>query len=173
MKPKQMYPHRCRICNKTYYNARCGKKQGMCCTQCKSVDTKITGRLKLYPLKDAAALKKHLKLMFKTIDEQMEDKQRMIDLMSSYEWEMLIELCETDWPFLKDCSEEELDALPSVSTWQRTCCIFRQRCHRRKCRVMFIENFSMCCIERRNQWLHCMKSMRSWPISSSPRKALP
>lgn len=75
---------------------------------------KITGRRKLYPLKDAAALKKHLKLMFKTIDEQMGDKQQMIDLMSSYEWDMLIELCEKDWPFLTGCSEEELDTLAEL-----------------------------------------------------------
>lgn len=38
----------------------------------------------------------------------------MIDLMSSYEWEMLIELCETDWPFLEGCSEEELDTLAEL-----------------------------------------------------------
>ena len=109
--PKPMYPHQCRICGKTYYNTRDSKKQGTCCKHCSMIDTKITGRLKLYPLKSAKALMKHLQLMFKTIDEQMGDKQRMIDLMSSYEWEMLIELCETDWPFLEDCSEEELDAL--------------------------------------------------------------
>lgn len=109
-----MYPHQCRICGKTYYNTHDSKKQGTCCKRCSMIDTKITGRLKLYPLKDAAALKKHLKLMFKTIDEQMWDKQRMIDLMSSYEWGILIELCETDWPFLKDCSEEELDTLAAL-----------------------------------------------------------
>lgn len=114
MKQKTMYPHRCRICGKTYYNSRDSKKQGTCCKQCNMIHSKITGRRKLYPLKDAAALKKHLKLMFKTIEEQIGDKQRMIDLMSSYEWEMLIELCETDWPFLKDCSEEELDTLAEL-----------------------------------------------------------
>lgn len=110
-KLKRMYPHQCRICGKTYYNTRDSKKQGTCCKHCSMIHSKITGRRKLYPLKSAKALMKHLQLMFKTIDEQMGDKQRMIDLMSSYEWEMLIELCETDWPFLEDCSEEELDAL--------------------------------------------------------------
>lgn len=114
MKPKQMYPHRCRICNKTYYNAHCGKKQGMCCTQCKSVDTKITGRLKLYPLKSAKALMKHLQLMLKSIEQQTGDKQRMIDLTSSFEWDMMIDLCEKDWPFLEGCSEEELDTLAEL-----------------------------------------------------------
>lgn len=112
--PKPMYPHQCRICGKTYYNTRDSKKQGTCCKHCSMIDTKITGRRKLYPLKDAAALKKHLKLMFKTIDEQMGDKQQMIDLMASYEWDMLIELCEKDWPFLTGCSEEELDTLAEL-----------------------------------------------------------
>lgn len=112
--PKPMYPHQCRICGKTYYNTRDSKKQGTCCKHCSMIDKKITGRRKLYPLKDAAALKKHLKLMFKTIDEQMGDKQQMIDLMSSYEWDMLIELCEKDWPFLTGCSEEELDTLAEL-----------------------------------------------------------
>lgn len=110
-KPKRMYPHQCRICGKTYYNTRDSKKQGTCCKHCSMIHSKITRRRKLYPLKDAAALKKHLQLMFKTIDEQMGDKQRMIDLLSSYEWDVLIELCETDWPFLEDCSEEGLDVL--------------------------------------------------------------
>lgn len=113
-KLKPMYPHRCRICGKTYYNTRDSKKQGTCCKQCSMIDTKITGRRKLYPLKDAAALKKHLQLMFKTIDEQMGDKQRMIDLMSSFEWDMMIDLCERDWPFLEGCSEEELDTLAEL-----------------------------------------------------------
>ena len=113
-KRKRMYPHQCRICGKTYYNSRDSKSQGTCCERCSMIDTKITGRRKLYPLKDAAALKKHLKLMFKTIDEQMGDKQQMIDLMSSYEWDMLIELCEKDWPFLTGCSEEELDTLAEL-----------------------------------------------------------
>ena len=113
-KTKPMYPHQCRICGKTYYNTRDSKKQGTCCKHCSMIDTKITGRLKLYPLRDAAALMKHLRLMFKTIDEQMWDKQQMIDLMSSYEWDMMIELCEKDWPFLTGCSEEELDALAEL-----------------------------------------------------------
>lgn len=108
---KRMYPHQCRICGETYYNTRNSKKQGTCCKHCSMVSTKITGRRKLYPLKDAAALKKHLQLMLKTIEQQMGDKQQMIDVMSSYEWDMMIELCETDWPFLEDCSEEELDVL--------------------------------------------------------------
>lgn len=69
--PKPMYPHRCRICGKTYYNTRNSKKQGTCCKQCNMIHTKITGRRKLYPLKSAKALMKHLQLMFKTIDEQM------------------------------------------------------------------------------------------------------
>ena len=86
----------------------------MCCTQCKSVDTKITGRLKLYPLKSVKALMKHLQLMLKSIEQQMGDKPRIIDLVSSYEWDMLIELCERDWPFLEGCSEEELDALAAL-----------------------------------------------------------
>lgn len=81
---------------------------------CSMIDTKITGRRKLYPLKDAAALKKHLQMMFSTIEQQMGDKQQMIDLMSSYEWDMLIELCEKDWPFLTGCSEEELDTLAEL-----------------------------------------------------------
>ena len=113
-KPKRMYPHQCRICGKTYYNTRDSKKQGTCCKHCSMIDKKITGRRKLYPLKDAAALKKHLQMMFSTIEQQMGDKQQMIDLMSSYEWDMLIELCEKDWPFLTGCSEEELDTLAEL-----------------------------------------------------------
>lgn len=75
---------------------------------------KIGYRMRRHPLRDAAALTKHLQMMFSTIEQQMGDKQQMIDLMSSYEWEMLIELCETDWPFLEDCSEEELDTLAEL-----------------------------------------------------------
>ena len=78
------------------------------------VSTKITGRLKRYPLRDAAALVKHLQMMFSTIEQQMADKQRMIDLMSSYEWDIMIDLCEKDWPFLEGCSEEELDTLAEL-----------------------------------------------------------
>ena len=74
----------------------------------------ISRRLKRHPLRDAAALVKHLQMMFSTIEQQMWNKQQMIDMMSSFEWEMLIELCETDWPFLKDCSEEELDTLAEL-----------------------------------------------------------
>lgn len=44
----------------------------------------------------------------------MGDKQQMIDLMSSFEWDMMIELCEKDWPFLEGCSEEELDTLAAL-----------------------------------------------------------
>ena len=72
------------------------------------INTKITGRLKLYPLKSAKALMKHLQLMLKSIEQQMGDKQRMIDVMSSYEWDVMIDLCEKDWQFLEGCSEEEL-----------------------------------------------------------------
>lgn len=78
------------------------------------IDVKITGRLKLYPLKSAKALMKHLQLMLKSIEQQMGDKQRMIDLMSSYEWDMMIKLCESEWPFLEGCSEEELDTLAEL-----------------------------------------------------------
>lgn len=78
------------------------------------IDTKITGRLKLYPLKSAKALMKHLQLMLKSIEQQMGDKQRMIDLMSSYEWDIMIDLCEKDWTFLEGCSEEELDTLAEL-----------------------------------------------------------
>lgn len=109
-----MYPHQCRICGKTYYNSRNSKEQGTCCKHCSMVDTKIAGRLKLYPLKSAKALMKHLQLMLKSIEQQMGDKQRMIDLMSSYEWDMMIKLCESEWPFLEGCSEEELDTLAEL-----------------------------------------------------------
>ena len=109
-----MYPHQCRICGKTYYNTRDSKKQGTCSKRCSMIHTKITGRLELYPLRDAAALMKHLQMMLKTIEQQMGDKQQMIDVMSSYEWDMMIELCERDWPFLEGCSEEELDALAEL-----------------------------------------------------------
>lgn len=44
----------------------------------------------------------------------MGDKQQMIDLTSSFEWDMMIELCEKDWPFLEGCSEEELDTLAEL-----------------------------------------------------------
>ncbi len=74
----------------------------------------ISRRLKRHPLRDAAALMKHLQLMLKTIDQKMCDRHQMIDLMSSYEWDVLIELCERDWPFLEGCSEEELDALAQL-----------------------------------------------------------
>lgn len=112
--PKPMYPHQCRICGKTYYNSRNSKSQGTCCKHCSMIDTKITGRLKLYPLKSAKALMKHLQLMLSTIEQQMGDKQQMIDLTSSFEWDMMIELCEKDWPFLEGCSEEELDRLAEL-----------------------------------------------------------
>lgn len=111
---KPRYPHQCRICGKTYYNSRNSKKQGTCCKHCSMIDTKITGRLKLYPLRDAAALMKHLQLMLKSIGQQTGDKQRMIDLTSSFEWDMMIDLCEKDWPFLESCSEEELDTLAEL-----------------------------------------------------------
>lgn len=113
-KPKRMYPHQCRICGKTYYNSRNSKKQGTCCKRCSMTHTKITGRLELYPLRDAAALMKHLQMMFSTIEQQMGDKQQMIDVMSSFEWDMMIDLCERDWPFLEGCSEEELDTLAEL-----------------------------------------------------------
>lgn len=44
----------------------------------------------------------------------MGDKQQTIDVMSSFEWDMMIDLCERDWPFLEGCSEEELDALAEL-----------------------------------------------------------
>ncbi|HAD77043.1 MAG TPA: hypothetical protein DCG08_03430 [Dialister sp.] len=78
------------------------------------IDTKITGRLKLYPLKSAKALMKHLQLMLKSIEQRIRDSTQMIDLMSSYEWDMTIDLCEKDWPFLEGCSEEELDTLAEL-----------------------------------------------------------
>ena len=109
-----MYPHQCRICGKTYYNSRNSKRPGTCCKHCSMVSTKITGRLKRHPLRDAAALVKHLQLMLKSIEQQTGDKQRMIDLMSSYEWDIMIDLCEKDWPFLEGCSEEELDTLAEL-----------------------------------------------------------
>ena len=74
----------------------------------------ISHRLKRHPLRDAAALVKHLQMMFSTIEQQMGDKQQMIDLTSSLEWDMMIELCEKDWPFLEGCSEEELDTLAEL-----------------------------------------------------------
>ncbi len=78
------------------------------------IDTKITGRLKLYPLKSAKALMKHLQLMLKSIEQRIGDTTQMIDLMSSYEWDMMIDLCEKDCPFLEGCSEEELDTLAEL-----------------------------------------------------------
>lgn len=113
-KPKRMYPHQCRICGKTYYNSRNSKKRGVCCKHCSMIHETISRRLKLYPLKDAAALMKHLQLMLRTIDQKMGDRHQMIDLMSSYEWDVLIDLCERDWPFLEGCSEEELDTLAEL-----------------------------------------------------------
>ena len=74
----------------------------------------ISRRLKRHPLRDAAALVKHLQMMFSTIEQQMVDKQQMIDMMSSFEWDMMIDLCERDWPFLEGCSEEELDTLAEL-----------------------------------------------------------
>lgn len=113
-KPKRMYPHQCRICGKTYYNSHNSKSQGTCCKQCSMIHANISRRLKRHPLRDAAALAKHLQMMFSTIEQQMGDKQQMIDLTSSLEWDMMIELCERDWPFLEGCSEEELDALAEL-----------------------------------------------------------
>lgn len=78
------------------------------------IHEKICYRMKRYPLRDAAALVKHLQMMFSTIEQQMGDKQQMIDVMSSFEWDMMIELCEKDWPFLEGCSEEELDTLAEL-----------------------------------------------------------
>ena len=75
---------------------------------------KIGYRMRRHPLRDAAALMKHLQMMFSTIEQQMGDKQQMIDLMSSFEWDMMIGLCERDWPFLEGCSEEELDTLAEL-----------------------------------------------------------
>ena len=70
--------------------------------------------MKRHPLRDAAALVKHLQLMFSTIEQQMGDKPQTIDMMSSFEWDMMIDLCEKDWPFLEGCSEEELDTLAEL-----------------------------------------------------------
>ena len=78
------------------------------------IHEKIRDRMRQYPLRDAAALAKHLQLMFSTIEQQMRDKQQMIDLASSFEWDMMIGLCERDWPFLEGCSEEELDTLAEL-----------------------------------------------------------
>lgn len=78
------------------------------------IHEKIGYRMRRQPLRDAAALVKHLQMMFSTIEQQMEDKQQMIDLTSSFEWDMMIELCERDWPFLEGCSEEELDTLAEL-----------------------------------------------------------
>lgn len=78
------------------------------------IHEKVCYRMKRHPLRDAAALVKHLQMMFSTIEQQMGDKQQMIDLMSSFEWDMMIELCEKDWPFLEGCSEEELDTLAAL-----------------------------------------------------------
>lgn len=113
-KPKRMYPHQCRICGKTYYNSRNSKKPGTCCKRCSMIYANISHRLKRNPLRDAAALVKHLQMMFSTIEQQMGDKQQTIDMMSSFEWDMMIDLCERDWPFLEGCSEEELDTLAEL-----------------------------------------------------------
>lgn len=113
-KPKRMYPHQCRICGKTYYNSHNSKRSGTCCERCRMIREKIGYRMRRHPLRDAAALTKHLQMMFSTIEQQMGDKQQMIDLMSSFEWDMMIGLCERDWPFLEGCSEEELDTLAEL-----------------------------------------------------------
>lgn len=78
------------------------------------IQENISRRLKRYPLRDAAALVKHLQMMFSTIEQQMGDKQKTINMMSSFEWDMMIELCEKDWPFLEGCSDEELDTLAEL-----------------------------------------------------------
>ena len=78
------------------------------------IQENISRRLKRYPLRDAAALVKHLQMMFSTIEQQMGDKQKTINMMSSFEWDMMIELCEKDWPFLEGCSVEELDTLAEL-----------------------------------------------------------
>lgn len=113
-KPKRMYPHQCRICGKTYYNSHNSKSQGTCCERCSMIHATISRRLKRHPLRDAAALVKHLQMLFSTIEQQMGDKQQTIDVMSSFEWDMMIDLCERDWPFLEGCSEEELDTLAEL-----------------------------------------------------------
>jgi len=78
------------------------------------IHEKIGYRMRRHPLRDAAALVKHLQMLFSTIEQQMGDKQQMIDMMSSFEWDMMIGLCEKDWPFLEGCSEEELDTLAEL-----------------------------------------------------------
>lgn len=78
------------------------------------IHEKICYRMKRHPLRDAAALVKHLQLMFSNIEQQMGGKQQTIDVMSSFEWDMMIDLCERDWPFLEGCSEEELDTLAEL-----------------------------------------------------------
>ena len=78
------------------------------------IHEKIGYRMRRHPLRDAAALVKHLQMMFSTIEQQMGDKQQMIGMMSSLEWDMMIELCEKAWPFLEGCSEEELDRLAEL-----------------------------------------------------------
>lgn len=74
----------------------------------------ISRRLKRHPLRDAAALTKHLQMMLSTVEQRIGDSTQMIDLASSFEWDMMIDLCERDWPFLDGCSEEELDALAEL-----------------------------------------------------------
>lgn len=78
------------------------------------IHEKICYRMRRHPLRDAAALVKHLQMMFSTIEQQMGDQQQTIDMMSSFEWDMMIELCERDWPFLEGCSEAELDTLAEL-----------------------------------------------------------
>ena len=78
------------------------------------IQENISRRLKRHPLKDAAALVKHLQLMFSTIEQRIGDSTQIINLTSSLEWDMMIELCERDWPFLEGCSEEELDTLAEL-----------------------------------------------------------
>lgn len=78
------------------------------------IHANISRRLKRHPLRDAAALVKHLQMMLKTIEQQIGDKQQTIDMMSSFEWDMMIDLCERDWPFLAGCSEEGLDTLAEL-----------------------------------------------------------
>ena len=53
-------------------------------------------------------------LMLSTVEQRIGDSPQMIDVMSSYEWDVMIELCERDWPFLEGCSEEELDTLAEL-----------------------------------------------------------
>lgn len=67
-KLKRMYPHQCRICGKTYYNSRDSKRPGTCCKRCSMIHENISRRLKQHPLRDAAALTKHLQMMFSTIE---------------------------------------------------------------------------------------------------------